>query len=285
MKNDENFEDLLQGYEDITSEENSADALTKEEVQNKEIIENQKEISSELDEIEKELKKPKKKMGFNKKIFAIIAIVLVFIIVGTTVGYGLILSDKAEKEKIRIESMQKMHKQVNLGNNLRANAIKTVKKQESIPAYSLSQINKMDMRKPSGATVADLKLVTRQNLVGLEKAFVKAEKRYGVNSLFLIAIASMESANGTICFKPNNMFGYGSKGYPSKEACIYDVAKGLSNNYLKPGASLYNGTKISDVNKRYASSSTWDSKVANNMHSYYSIISARRKKAIRKLTK
>ena len=79
------------------------------------------------------------------------------------------------------------------------------------------------------------------------------------------------------------MFGYGSKGYPSKEANIYDVADGIGNGYLKPGSGLYSGKTISDVNKRYASSSTWDTKVANNMHKYYSVISARRKAALKKL--
>ena len=74
-------------------------------------------------------------------------------------------------------------------------------------------------------TEAELKLITKGNLKGLESSFVKAEKDYGVNCLFVVAIASLESADGTICFKPNNMFGFGSSGFSSKAECINVVSK------------------------------------------------------------
>ena len=54
----------------------------------------------------------------------------------------------------------------------------------------------MDVSKPSGVTEAELKLITKGNLKGLESSFVKAEKDYGVNCLFVVAIASLESADG-----------------------------------------------------------------------------------------
>ena len=141
----------------------------------------------------------------------------------------------------------------------------------------------MDVSKPSGVTVSDLKLVTQGNLVGLEDSFLKAEKDYGVNCLFVMAIASLESANGTMCFKPNNMFGFGSSGFSSKAECIDVVSKALAQNYLSPGGSLYSGKTISDVNKRYAASSTWDDKVARNMTNYYSVISVHHNKALDRL--
>ena len=141
----------------------------------------------------------------------------------------------------------------------------------------------MDVSKPSGVTVSDLKLVTQGNLVGLEDSFLKAEKDYGVNCLFVMAIASLESANGTMCFKPNNMFGFGSSGFSSKAECIDVVSRALAQNYLSPGGSLYSGKTISDVNKRYASSSTWDDKVARNMTNYYSVISVHHNKALDRL--
>ena len=46
---------------------------------------------------------------------------------------------------------------------------------------------------------------------------------------------------------------------------------------------LYNGKRITDVNKRYAASSTWDEKVCRNMVRYYSIISKYHNEQLEKL--
>ena len=79
------------------------------------------------------------------------------------------------------------------------------------------------------------------------------------------------------------MFGFGSSGFSSKAECIDVVSRALAQNYLSPGGSLYSGKTISDVNKRYASSSTWDDKVARNMTNYYSVISVHHNKALDRL--
>lgn len=98
-----------------------------------------------------------------------------------------------------------------------------------------------------------------------------------------MAIAAHESANGTMCFRPNNMFGFGSSGFSSKAEGIDVVSKTLANSYLSPGGSLYSGKTISSVNKKYAASTTWDDKVARNMVNYYSIISKKHNDALNKL--
>ena len=108
--------------------------------------------------------------------------------------------------------------------------------------------------------------------MGIEDAFLKAEQDYGINCLFVMAIGSLESANGTICFRPNNMFGFGGRGFSPKSECVDVVARTLEYSYLTPGGSLYNGKRITDVNKRYAASSTWDDKVCRNMAHYYAVI-------------
>ena len=95
---------------------------------------------------------------------------------------------------------------IDLANALRTSAADRVLADETIPAYSNAQVRSMDVSKPSGVTEADETGFAKGNLKGLESSFVKAEKDYGVNCLFVVAIASLESADGTICFKPNNMF-------------------------------------------------------------------------------
>lgn len=172
---------------------------------------------------------------------------------------------------------------VDLASSLREEAVEKVLDGESIPAYSYDQCWSLDVSKPSGVTLADLKLVSRGAFVGIEDAFYQAEQDYGVNCLFVMAIASLESANGTMCFRPNNMFGFGNRGFSSKSECVDVVSRALANNYLSPGGSLYNGTRITDVNKRYAASSTWDNKVCRNMARYYSVISPAHNAQLEKL--
>jgi len=163
--------------------------------------------------------------------------------------------------------------QADLAASLQSYTADEVIDQLAIPQPSLDQIYAMDLRKPSGATEADLKKVSKAGLVGLEDTFLEAEKKYGVNAIFLMSIASLESAHGTMMYRPNNMFGYGGKSYPSKEACIMDVASGLSSRYLKPGGSLYGGSPtLKGVNKRYAANPQWYAKVGKYMKSYYDVI-------------
>ncbi|MDO4546219.1 MAG: glucosaminidase domain-containing protein [Bacillota bacterium] len=202
---------------------------------------------------------------------------------GTTANVISINSDAADAAQALVKEKSSSATEVDLANALRISTVDYVYEQEAIPAYSTAQIRQLDMSQPSGVTVSDLKLVTQGALVGLEDAFLKAEQDYGVNCLFVMAIASLESANGTICFRPNNMFGYGSTGFSSKAEGIDVVSKALAQRYLSPGGGLYSGKTISDVNKRYASSSTWDDKVATRMTGYYATISKHHNAALEKL--
>lgn len=170
---------------------------------------------------------------------------------------------------------------VNIPNALRNYTAKRLAKQEAIPAYSISEIYSLDLRKPSGVTAAELKLVTSKGLVGLEEAFVNAEEKYGVNCIFLMSIASLESAKGTMMFRPNNMFGYGRTGFSSKAEGINVVAKGLAARYLNPGGSLYSGSPtLQGVNRRYAANPQWYAKVGAYMQEYYAVISKKHNEAL-----
>lgn len=187
----------------------------------------------------------------------------------------------AEKALLK-KNAAKAHS-VDLASPLRKKTVDKVLETETIPAYTYDQCWSMDVSKPSGVTLADLKLVSRGAFVGIEESFLKAEQDYGVNCLFVMAIASLESANGTICYRPNNMFGFGGRSFSSKSECVDVVSRALATNYLTPGGSLYNGTRPTDVNKRYAASSTWDEKVCRNMARYYGTIAPNHNAQLEKL--
>ena len=243
------------------------------------------EITKETDIIDRH--RNRSRSGTFVKIFITAAAVLILsaalLIFGIYTTAENIRSDAARASRELAAQGASAATDVDLANALRSSTVNRVIEGESIPSYSVSQIMQMDMSKPSGVSVAELKLVTKGNLVGLEEAFYKAEQDYGVNCLFVMAIAAHESANGTMCFKPNNMFGFGSSGFSSKAECIDVVSRALANNYLSPGGGLYSGKTISSVNKRYAASTTWDDKVAANMARYYSVISRNHNAALDKL--
>ncbi len=215
----------------------------------------------------------------------IIGLSIILFIVGIFGGAAKINSNAAAASKAVADAKVAESKPVALDDALRTQAVNEVLDENYIPAYSLSQVMSLDVSKPSGVTVDDLKKVTSHGLVGLEQAFWQAEQDYGINCLFVMAIAAIESGNGTINGVGNNMFGWGG-GYirfDSKAEGIDVVARGLARNYLTPGAGLYSGNTISSVNKRYAASSTWDDKVASKMVSYYSTISKTHNSELEKL--
>lgn len=223
--------------------------------------------------------------------FVKIAVLTVFILLlcaglflaGIYVTAEDIRSDAAEASRMLTEEGAASARDVDLADALRTSTVNKVINDKSIPAYTTAEVMSMDVSKPSGVTVADLKLVTTGGLVGLEEAFYQAEQDYGINCLFVMAIAAHESANGTMLFVENNMFGYGTSGFSSKAEGIDVVSRALANSYLSPGGSLYSGKTISDVNKKYAASTTWDDKVARNMVSYYATISRSRSAALDRL--
>ena len=199
-------------------------------------------------------------------IVAIVAIVIVAII--ANVGFAMMREKEAvEKYEAKLDSK-------NIELEIAKKELNAL--EGKVKYYSEEEIWAMDLSKPSGVTEEELAPLLQLGLVGLEDTFIEAEK-YGVNALFLVSIAVLESGWGTMNFYPNNMFGYGSSGYDTKEDNIMTVAEGLGTNYLPPGGSLYGGgSTASHVNVRYAASSKWDDKVNAQMFKLYNQISDNR---------
>ena len=106
-------------------------------------------------------------------------------------------------------------------------------------------------------------------LAGLGEAFKDAENKYGVNALFLTALAVHESNYGRsrIAQDKNNIFGfmaydrspYSSAGaFATKADCIDYVASYISRNYLSNSGKYFRGYSIADVNTCYATDPNWN---------------------------
>ncbi len=213
-------------------------------------------IMKKFERIQKSRKEtsPKKRLAQVVASIAVIAIIATALTVTIQEVYA--ISKFEEEVNSRREKIEKINKEIQ-------------EIDEEITFYSEAEIWNMDLSKPSGITPEELAPMLRGGTIGLEEAFIEAEEKYGVNAIFLVSIAALESAWGTINFRENNMFGYGSSGYDTKEENIMVVAEGLGNNYLSSEGVYYSGVTASDVNVRYATSTTWDDKVIYQMSLLY----------------
>lgn len=124
-----------------------------------------------------------------------------------------------------------------------------------------------DVSSISNITVSDAKeMLSGTQLYQDATSFVKAERIYHVNAVFLMGIAAHESAWGTSrrAKEDNNLTGYGvysddAKGInkASREEGLLATANTLHERYLSKGGSYYEGTSVADINKHYCTDNEW----------------------------
>ena len=114
------------------------------------------------------------------------------------------------------------------------------------------------------------------DLNGNAHSFIKVEKKYGVNALYLLAIANHESDFGQsrIAKDKNNLFGFnaidsnpynGASQYNSLDEGIQDIGKKIKILYLSDNGKYFKGYNSYAMNKNYASDKNWGEKVNNHM--------------------
>ena len=128
-----------------------------------------------------------------------------------------------------------------------------------------------DVSSISNITVSNAKeMLSGTQLYQDATSFVKAERIYHVNAVFLMGIAAHESAWGTSrrAKEDNNLTGYGvysndAKGInkASREEGLLATANTLHERYLSKGGSYYEGTSAADINKHYCTDNEWASAV------------------------
>ena len=156
----------------------------------------------------------------------------------------------------------------------------------------------MFLNTPSGFTKSDFQKIFKdipqdKNEIFEDNAevFYEVEQKYNINGIFLASLGIHESMWGTseISQDKKNLFGYGaydstpyesSYEFETYEEGIDLVARVLTKYYLNPIgtkiynnetalATYYNGPRLEDVNKRYASDEDWHEKVYSYMEYLY----------------
>lgn len=102
-------------------------------------------------------------------------------------------------------------------------------------------------------TASQLEEGLRYNLKPLAGTFVEIEEEFGINSAIYASIVALESGWGRsdLSESKNNITSHtcsdGYKEYQTKEDCLWDMAKNLSENYLSEDGKYYCGTELEDV--------------------------------------
>ena len=136
-------------------------------------------------------------------------------------------------------------------------------------AYGFSQ--NFDVRTKSEVTAEQLNTKLDNKLAGAGRYFIEAQKKYGINAEFLVAIAIHESGNGTsvAARRKNNFFGLigkrGQLSFSSPQECIEYAAKTLT----KPEGYYFGRGRytISRIASRYAADKRWSSRIIATMKS------------------
>ena len=138
-----------------------------------------------------------------------------------------------------------------------------------------------DLSKPTNYTAEELdKVYSLMNIKGSRLAgkgaiFKEAEKRYGINALYLMAHSALESSWGRsqIARDKNNFFGIAAydttpyesaKSFDNVDKGILGAAKWIRQNYYDQGRT-HLGNKASGMNVLYASDPYWGEKIASIM--------------------
>ena len=144
----------------------------------------------------------------------------------------------------------------------------------------ISQENSFYLLRKTGLTPYEIdQVLAETGLEGLGKDFYLAEKETGVNAIFMVALANLESGYGksTIAREKNNLFGFGAYDaspyasavdYITKGDSILSCAEFLAENYLDEEGAYFHGVSTDGVNVKYSSSSTWSEKVESLMASF-----------------
>ena len=133
-----------------------------------------------------------------------------------------------------------------------------------------------DLDSDSGyaAWMIDAYLAAATPLPPIGQAFVRAERETGVNALYLLAHAMLESGFGTSAISQvkHNLFGFHAydrdpgkyaERYPTFQASVREVARRIETDYLTRGGRFWAGyPTLQAMNICYASDPGWADKIA-----------------------
>lgn len=131
-----------------------------------------------------------------------------------------------------------------------------------------------DLRVASNVTAEEIDVMLSGTMLqGLGSAFVRVEQEYGVNALYMMGLACVESAWGQSEFaiKRNNLYGWNAvdsnprkaTSFNSKEECTLYVASKLKANYLTESGPYHEGFSARSIDVHYCTDKQHADKIVN----------------------
>lgn len=131
----------------------------------------------------------------------------------------------------------------------------------------------------SNATVHDMTVaLSGTGLESVADVYIRAEKEWGVNAMFLVSLTAEESGWGTSdrAVYQNNLTGYAVYGadaegedFTSWSSSIMETAELICNEYLKETGRFHKGISIYNVNELYCPNDggKWSSNISSIAYS------------------
>lgn len=142
------------------------------------------------------------------------------------------------------------------------------------PNLELQRPISMDITQPSGLTLDELAQITDgTELAGIAPSLKKIEEENGVNALFALSVAQLESGNGEsyLARAQNNLFGLdannGGMTFDTKGECIEYFGQLISNHYFGSGL-----TDLGSVGVVYCENPAWANSVGSLMQRNFSYV-------------
>lgn len=135
-----------------------------------------------------------------------------------------------------------------------------------------------DLTVITGFTAEELEsLLADSGLAGLGAFYAEKEQSHGLNALFMISVAQLESGfgNSKLAKNCNNLGGIknGGNGYmefPTLQDCVEYQATLLRDDYLSEDGKYYSGKTTKDVSQKYCEGSeSWYTQVESLMKKNY----------------
>ncbi len=140
------------------------------------------------------------------------------------------------------------------------------KAQKSVPTLTVYE----GLLIPSNISASQLERALYYELKEYAGDFIEAEKKTGVNAVFLASVAALESGWGrsNVAKNKNNLYGWtADKGeymsFNNKKECISFVASKFKELYLSPNGKYFKGYEVESVNYYYNGSRAWTEAVNN----------------------
>ncbi len=203
-----------------------------------------------------------KRRGFGRRVKGFLGIMMVLAVI---LGFALQSREFTEFKSNVYSDMEKRYLEADMPEeSAKANSSEIVETAKVTKEKNYVLTMQTDLRNPSNLTAEELDIMLEGTaLHGLGQAFVEAEQKYNVNSLYMLGLACLESGYGTSKYATDryNLYGFGAYDSNPDLAKRFDgwvdstmfVASYLQRNYLTEGAIYFHGYTPEGVDVKYAS--------------------------------